>query len=382
MARLQRSVLCIVVVFAFMGSAAADVVHLASGGTVEGSIETILFRSGGKKTTVIRFDVAAIALAGGSEDDVLTLGSEQVLKGELVSLSVRSIGGVLSFGRPDLKSITIVQTPMDKIRETYLRRKATLGAGDAAAHCELAVWCKENKLDKEANDLAQRALALKPDADTTAAAHAILGHVLRDGRWVVMSSEAPGAPEAAPEPEVNLEKVDPALVASMNSVIAKYVTKASEAKAADQDLWRATYQAKWAEYGKAAAAAKVVVDQVSERVRQAQSAVGGLERQRSSCGTCPIRKKDLENRIKAAKDTVRSVRRERSPAEKSYARAKQAQARLLLRMRADRSRIARRAAARKRRISLARSKIQRLLALGEGVSDDQMLTICEQICAK
>jgi len=129
------SVLLFSCVFA-LAAAQADIVHLATGGTLEGEVT----RQGHRVTVKTKY---------GS----VTLRQDEVLRVEHVA------------------------TP----QEVYRERAKGLTPGDVNGHYQLAQWCREQGLTEQAETEARAVLSADPNHE---GAHRILGHVLFRGRWV------------------------------------------------------------------------------------------------------------------------------------------------------------------------------------------------------
>lgn len=135
--RWHRLILTAVLGLAAAGRAAGDVVHLKSGGRVEGAV-------------VSRTDA------------------------ELV---VQTAAGKVTLKAADVARIETKATPLDVYREMASKVKDN----DADGHYALGLWCQDNKLVREARQEFERALAL--DANHKGA-RARLGYVQRDGQWL------------------------------------------------------------------------------------------------------------------------------------------------------------------------------------------------------
>jgi hypothetical protein len=116
--------------------AAADVVHLRTGGTLEGRVTK-------------------------QEDRV----------------RVETTQGVATFGAADVDRIEAREAPQDEL----LRRKQALPPGDAGARVELARWCREKRMDVESRSELEEAVRVDPDH---AEARRELGHVRWNGAWM------------------------------------------------------------------------------------------------------------------------------------------------------------------------------------------------------
>ena len=355
--------------------ALADTVFLNGGGKVEGTVNTIVFLQQGEKRTFARADVSVVLLDTDSGQDKLVLKKGLTPKGELVSLTIRSVGGILSFGRGRLKSVKIVEDPQAKLSQEYLRRKAKIRPNNAADLCELAVWCNENRLTAEAHSLATQCLKLKPDADTAALAHSILGHVLRDGKWVE-PVKLPAGPQ--PPTDAEVKNVDPAVVTLLKKIIAEYVARAAEAKKTDQQTWKTKYQPLWQEYQKRVAALAKEINDLETRKQKLRDEIKSEKRRCRDNGNCPT----IQRHVDSLQKELRDVARKLSKSKRSYTSAKSTRARLRTKMIYDKSRISSRDVARRRKVALAQSKIVRLLQLGKKLSEADMRKVCEELCGK
>jgi len=117
--------------------AAADVVHLKSGGRVEGAI-------------VARTDTHIV---------------------------VQTAAGKVTLKTTEVARIEAKATPLDVYREMAAKVKDD----DADGHYALGLWCQDHKLFRQARREFEKTIAL--DANHKGA-RARLGYVLRDGRWM------------------------------------------------------------------------------------------------------------------------------------------------------------------------------------------------------
>lgn len=362
------------------GHAAADTVFLNDGGKVEGTVDTIVFLEQGEKSTFARADVNLVLLDTESGQDKLVLKKGLARKGELVSITIRSVGGRLSFGRGQLKSVKITEDPQLKLAEEYLRRKAKIRPNNAADLCELAVWCNENGLAAEANVFATQSLKLNPDADTSALAHSILGHVLRDGKWAE-PDKLPAGPR--PPTDAEVKNVDPAVVTLLKKIIAEYVARAAEAKKNDQETWKTKYQPLWQEYQKRVTAFRKETNDLETRKQKLRDNIKSEKRRRRDLDDNDDNERSrIADGIRELERNLRDVSRNLTKSKRSYTTAKSARAKVRTKMIYDKARIGSRDVRRKRNIALAQSKIVRLLQLGKKLSEADMRKVCEELYGK
>jgi len=376
----MKTSLFALLLFVAGGHALADTVFLNGGGKVEGTVDTVVFLQQGEKSMFARSDVSLVLLNAESGQDKLVLKQGLTRKGDLVSLTIRSVGGILSFDRGRLKSVKIADNSQLKLTEEYLRRKAKIRPNNAADLCELAVWCNENRLAAEAHSLATQSLKLKPDADTSALAHSILGHVLRDGKWV-----EPGKLPAGPKPptDADVKNVDPATVTLLKKIIAEYVTRAAEAKKNDQNTWKTKYQPLWQEYQKRVAALTKEINDLETRKQKLRDEIKSEKRRRRDIDDDNDHERSrITDNIRELEQELRDVARKLTKSKRSYTSAKSARAKLRTKMIYDKARIGSRDVRRKQNVALAQSKIVRLLQLGKKLSEADMRKVCEELCGK
>ncbi len=214
-----------------------DTIVLKAGGRLWGTVEEIVLSQGAETRTLRRGEFAEVRLAPEAEDVVALTGGAEAT-GRVISLRGNVAGVALSLRGEEVSRIVICETARDRLRRTFLRERAQIKEGDAAALLALASWCKDRGLSDDARELARQALAGNPDEETAILAHRLLGHVFRDGRW-----EEPGAAQrAAP---VDTKSVDPALVAVAREVFKEYAAKVEAAKKQDLDAVKANYSADW-----------------------------------------------------------------------------------------------------------------------------------------
>jgi len=182
--RATTVLLCAVMVLLSPQTGQADVVKLKSGGTVSGAIDEITFRSGGKNTKHVRKEIASVYISRAAKDS-LTLTGGGKLKGEVISIVVKTAAGRISFNRMDVTDATIKKNPIIEARRTILAMKrAKIAPDDAKGLFDLAKWAREKGLKDEAEALAAGAIQIDPAGKLANEAHKFLGHVLYDGEWM------------------------------------------------------------------------------------------------------------------------------------------------------------------------------------------------------
>jgi hypothetical protein len=114
--------------------------------------------------------------------DVVHLKSEGRIEGKVIAqneteVRVATKYGVVIVKREDIKEIEITPTA----REIFKQKLTEIVEGDADAHYQLGLWCKEQGLDAEAQIEFREALKLKPGHQD---ARVEMGYVYYGGRWV------------------------------------------------------------------------------------------------------------------------------------------------------------------------------------------------------
>ena len=168
----------------------ADVVKLKSGGTLSGSIEEITFRSGGKDTKHARKEIASVYISPSAKDSLMLTGGGK-LKGEVISIVVKTAASRISFNRTDVADATIKKDPIIEARQAILAMKrAKIAPDDAKGLFDLAKWAREKGLKDEAEELAAAAIQVDPAGKLANEAHKFLDHVLYDGEWMTKAEMA------------------------------------------------------------------------------------------------------------------------------------------------------------------------------------------------
>ena len=379
----MRTTCCLIAVLLPALAAPADTLLLRSGGKVRGTVHEAVFLRQGKRVVYLHGQFDQITLNEAAPDTVRrTTGV--VEKGELLSVRIKSVGGILTFKRTRLKSVFIGEAIPDKTRQEYLARRAALKDGDAAGLCELAAWCEKQGLKAEARDLASRALKADPAPEVAVQAHRMLGHVLRDGRWVKPGApkepEPEGPEQPEPEPPAKRAKAGPEQVRLARGLFTEYEQKSDEAKDQDRQAVKDFYREPWAKaharireakkkYNKAVQRRDKLRDDIRAEKRRGE---GGYPENPKSY--TEVRRKERIDDLRREHDQVHS---RLSRQEDEIARLEKERVRTALKIKAAKAKVSRRATKRGGRLTVARSKIERLLGLGHPLSEADMRAILE-----
>jgi len=166
-----------------LGSAQADVLQLASGGKLTGTLREATLLVGDEEITCARGQIKSIKLARSGRIIVKT-PKGKTLSGGLVSLKFQSLAGELTFERGDVVSVKLAADPLAAARKEFEAKRAKVAGDDAEALLELAQWCRERGLKTEAIECARACLEAEPDAECAGKAHKFLGHVQYKGQWM------------------------------------------------------------------------------------------------------------------------------------------------------------------------------------------------------
>lgn len=161
----------------------ADVLQVAGGGGLRGTLKDVTVLVKDKEVTCVRADIKKIKLVR-SGRIVLTQEDGSRLRGDLVSLKFKSLAGELTFERSNVVSLKLVSDPLAAARKKFAEKRAAVDDDDAGALLELAQWCDGRGLKAEAVRCARECLAAKPDAEAAEKAHKLLGHVQYKGQWM------------------------------------------------------------------------------------------------------------------------------------------------------------------------------------------------------
>ena len=165
------------------GVAYADVLQLASGGALKGTLQEVTVRVKGAEVTCARAEIKKIEITR-SGRLALKKKDGSGLRGELVSLKFKSLAGELTFEQHNVIGLKLVADPLAAARKEFAEKRAAVDDDDAGALLELAKWSEDRGLKAEAVECARACLKANPDADDAEKAHKRLGHVLHKGQWL------------------------------------------------------------------------------------------------------------------------------------------------------------------------------------------------------
>jgi hypothetical protein len=360
--------------------ATADTLELENGGKVDGTIDEIVFLQAGEKKTLRAGQFQAVSLSPRGSDTV-RLSDGGSLEGELLSLKVKTVGGLIPFKRAQLARIRVAQADLSDRRREYLRRRAAVDKDDAAGLYKLAVWCREHELRAEARDLAALCLKAEPTPEIATLAHRILGHVLEDGRWVDPATvtppddedETPAEPKKGPEPGTG--EVDPALARYFTQLCEEYAQKAEKARTEDWEAVKGAYQKDWDRLNLNVKKVREDLESSNKkRIRLRDEIRDELRRGEGGYPDDPEtaseqRRKDRIDDLRRQYDRVRN-RCERL--ESSYEKVRKDRLRLAVKIKSAQAKARERAGDREQRLAIAKSRIERLLRLGRPVTEDDI----------
>lgn len=124
--------------------------------------------------------VAGLAVPAAADDIHLKSGGQ--LSGRIVSRTEASITVDVGAGRITVPTSSVVSIKEGKSPfEEYEARAAALGPGDVAGWLELAAWASAHGLGTQAREANERVVAASPNDPN---ANAALGRVEMNGRWV------------------------------------------------------------------------------------------------------------------------------------------------------------------------------------------------------
>ncbi len=377
--------ICLVALCVIASAAPADTVILDDEGTVEGTIEEVVFLQQGTQKTLHRGEFSDLALDPHKTDKVV-LSDGTIEKGEMVSLRIKSIGGLLTFQRAEVRSVVLSRKELDELRKEYLKKRAEIPADDGEALYRLAAWCKEKKLAAEANDLAEQCLKAGVGHETATLAHQMLGHVLRGDEWIVpLPSEKAGEDKPAdggpakPADDPGQGKADPQQVALARTLAREYEKKAEDAKNADTEAVERTYKSTLDTLSAQLKKLKNDMDTTSRQLSKLRDDYAAEIKHGYPSGNVltvdQLRRKEridqLKKDIDAAQEKLRKLEDESPKVRNKYV-ATGHQAKTAM------SQANSRAASRNQRLATARAKIERLLGLGKALSGDEMRAIFEE----
>jgi hypothetical protein len=129
---------------------------------------------------ILLLAMALLPVAAAADEVFMKSGGR--LSGRIVSRTATTVEVDVGAGRVTVptSSVLRIEEGRSALHE-YQERAGGLAAGDVAGWLALGEWASAQGLGTQARQAYQRALAASPD---DARAHAALGHVLMDGRWV------------------------------------------------------------------------------------------------------------------------------------------------------------------------------------------------------
>jgi len=175
------TVAVIVSVFLLSGAVHADVLQLASGGKLEGTLQDVTVLVKAVEVTYTRAEIKTIEIAKLGRV-VLKKTDGTKLRCDLISLNFKSLAGELTFEQHNVIGFKLVSDPLAAVRKEFAAKRAA--ADDADSLLALAKWCGGRGLKAEAIKCARACLKADPDAAAAEEAHKFLGHMLYKGQWL------------------------------------------------------------------------------------------------------------------------------------------------------------------------------------------------------
>ncbi|MFW6157953.1 MAG: hypothetical protein ACOC8E_01185 [Planctomycetota bacterium] len=222
------AVLCALVLSGAVGR--GDTLVLKDGGRLTGEVGVLTVKLADGEKELSRGEFIGLSLG---ETDTVRLKGEKSVDGRLVAVQVELGGERRRLTREELASVEIDYDPLAGARREFRIRRAGLDETDPAAICELARWCQEQGLTAEMRAMATQCIRAGPSSGAAVLAHRLLGHEIRDGKWV-----DPRRPPLPEEPDVEVEpepKVDAESLAAYREVVKLYVQKVAEVKSTERD---------------------------------------------------------------------------------------------------------------------------------------------------
>ena len=362
----MRHVMLLALVFCVQRPLCADTVTLRDGTPLPGTVERLVFERKGARKTLAREQFRELRL--GPDGDAVRLDDGELVSGRLVSLTVRSEKGVGTHRRDTLASALIAKTE-DELRAVYRARKAKIKAGDADAYYALAAWCRENGLKLQAREMATRCLETVPRLELSVLAHSLLGHELKDGKWV-----DPADPLRRPDDTTVYQKIDPALLRMWNELSAEYrKALAEKTKAARAEIKTTLGEP----YEKARTDYQSKKDQLDNMLSQKRELQREIRRDRNrsySDDDSEDRRRDRLRRNRRQLDRLEArlpkLREASDKATKDYLKTGVAAKSALDKAKSQ-------ASARQEKLTVAISRIERILVLNRKLTEAQMRAIFE-----
>lgn len=114
--------------------------------------------------------------------DIITTTDGRTIDGKIVGEEGRNLRIEVTQGFVYIPKSTLLGIqPQKTLKETYAEKLSQIDVSDADAVYGLAKWCKENKLNRNCNELLEKAVAANPDYEP---ARRALGYVKYEGEWL------------------------------------------------------------------------------------------------------------------------------------------------------------------------------------------------------
>jgi len=373
----------------------SDTVELAGGGKLLGTVEIVTLLVDGKEKTFEQGEFTGVVLGKHGVDQIKLLDGRATV-GTFVSLRIRSVGGLLTFGRDDVAAVDATDTRMRELKKQYELKRGKIEKNDTAALYALAVWCRENGLEEEARNLAGQILGLKPEPELAVRAHKMLGHVLVDGKWSEPPKpKEPEEPEDEDEPgfpdfdkpddtgpfdddaqwddsEEPTEEAEPNETASEAIKLCKelhgeYSRKAEEARADDYDAVKRAFQTTYDRVRTELVQLKKDIPRAEEQKQRIRDDLREEKRRRNR----------NEDRINRLEDDYDEILDDLAKMNNSYTNAINTYRVLAATVKAAKAQVRERAFARQQKVNVAKYKIERFLRAGKTLSEQDMRAIFE-----
>lgn len=134
------------------------------------------------RASTILLTLVFVITASFAFGDILHLKNGQKIEGQIVKQDAKEVViktrfGTQTFPRDQVAKIEEKSTP----KEEYKKRLEALKPTDAEGFYQLGLWCRSEKLVREANEAFEKAILIDPEHE---GAHLALGHVKHEGLWV------------------------------------------------------------------------------------------------------------------------------------------------------------------------------------------------------
>jgi hypothetical protein len=366
----------------------ADVLQVAGGGGLKGTLTEVTVLVKDKEVTRARTDIKKIKLVR-SGRIVLTQEDGSRLRGELVSLKFKSLAGELTFERSNVVSLKLVSDPLAAARKEFAEKRAAADDDDAGALLKLAEWCDGRGLKTEAVRCARQCLAAKPDAEAAEKAHKLLGHVQYKGQWMAPADALKKRQEEgdsdSPDDETD-DTESPAtstkekFAAGVRQNAALYETfkqRIQDAKDKELGALKKEYSKKWDD-------TEVLIKTLTAEIKEREKArASERETHRKELQAAHHTKAEIEDLLKARFDDFNSAYNKKIRAvREARLKAKVERGRLAGIIKPLRGKIARKASQAKAGTRLVFQRHERILRDGKLLTEEQMMKAFEAGLAK